>query len=357
MHSTTHAVVSIIGTRPELQRVIPVLHELKKRVSQPIIIYIPQKQDADAQDMLEKSGIPYTTFPTLFAKRKAGSIDTLIQTIQKKLITVEAQTVLISGDTTVAVAGCLAARQNNVPIAKIGGGFRLGDFNAPEEKNDILTDHLANSLFCFSEHSKNNLIAEGISEKKITLSGSTLIWHVHETLRSQFFRRDEKGSVLVSIHRKDHLENKSIMDTLFHTLTQKKIMATCITHHELLTVKSPRSKFITMHTTPVSYPAFIKKLAEARYVITDSNTLAEEACFLGVPCITIGSHSNRPETIAVGANILVNPTTNKKTFREELEKAIYKTNKGKKNWKFPYGDIKMTMFIANCIADTIKAKN
>lgn len=350
---TKHAIVSIVGTRPELQRVIPVLHELKRRIKQPVIFYIPQKADPDALEMLEKSGIVHYTFPTLFKKRKAGSIDTLIQTIQKKLAVIGAQMVLVSGDTTVAVSACLAARQSNIPISKIGAGLRLGDFNAPEEKNDILTDHLAHYLFCFSEHAKNNLIAEGVPEKKITVSGSTLIWHVHETLRSQFFRRDEKGTVLVSLHRRVYLDDKNILGTLFHTLSQKKITATCITHHELTRTKVPRSKFITTHTTPVSYPAFIKKLAAARYVITDSNTLAEEACFLGIPCITLGSHTNRPETVTVGANILVNPTVDKKVFREELEKAIYKTNKSKRNWKFPYGDIKMTMFIANCIADSI----
>ncbi len=354
--SQHHPIVSIIGTRPELQRVIPVLHELKRRNQQPIILYIPQKRDPDAQEMLSQSGITSFTFSQLFNKRKAGSIDTLIQTIQKKLDVIGAQTILVSGDTTVAVAACLAAQQRMIPISKIGAGFRLGDFNAAEEKNDILTDHLATNLFCFSEDARKNLIAEGVPEKKIILSGSTLIWHIHETLRSQFFRRDEKGTVLVSLHRKSNLDSKQTMEAIFHTLAQRKITATCIIHHELTQVKPPRSKYITMHTNPVSYALFIKKLAQAHYVITDSSTLAEEACFLGIPCITIASHTNRKETIDIGANILVNPNTDKKKFREELEKAIYRTNKNKRTWKFPYGDIKMTMFIANCIADTVQNK-
>ncbi len=351
--SLNHTIVSVVGTRPELQRAIPVLSELRRRVKNPMILYIPQKKDPDAIEMLEKSGIMHSILPNLFKNRKPGSIDALIQGVQKKLTAVGARTVMVSGDTTVAVSACLAARQDGVAVAKIGAGLRLGDFNAPEEKNDILTDHLATTLFCFSEAAKQNLLNEGVPEKRITVSGSTLIWHIHETLRAQHFRRDEKGVVLVSIHRKENLESKSLMPVLYRTLVQKKITATCIIHQESTGPKAPRSRYLTMHTTSVSYPAFISKLVLAKYVITDSNTLAEEACFLGVPCITIATHTNRPETVAIGANVLVNPNLDKKTFREQLETAIYRASRSKRNWKFPYGDVRMTTLIANCIADGI----
>lgn len=348
-----HPIISIVGTRPELQRVIPVLHELKRRIKNPAVLYIPQKPDPDALEMLEKSGITYYSFPKLFANKKPGSIDVLIQKIQQKLTELKSQALLVSGDTTVAVSGCLAAQQLRIPIAKIGAGFRIGDFNAPEEKNDLLTDHLSAVLFPFSALNKQNLINEGIPERKIIPAGSTLIWHIHETLRNQFVRRDTPSEVLISLHRSDHLESKEVMQGLFHTLTKHKINATCIVHQEFGKVKAPRSKYITIHSSPASYQSFITRLAQAKYVITDSNTIAEEACFLKVPCILIAKGSTRPETITIGACRLIDPRITKKMFQEELEKAIYISNRSKKNWTFPYGDIKMTTYIANCIADTI----
>ncbi len=351
--ATHHSIISIVGTRPELQRVIPVLHELKRRIKNPAVIYVPQKMDPDAIEMLEKSGITYYSFPKLFANKKPGSIDSIIQKIQQKLTELRGQVLLVSGDTTVAVSGCLAARQLNIPIAKIGAGFRMGDFNAPEEKNDLLIDHLSAVLFPFSMQTKQNLLNEGIPERKIIPAGSTLIWHIHETLRNQFVRRDTPGEVIISLHRSEHLESKDVMQGIFHTLTKHKIHATAIIHQPLGKTKAPRSKYITMHSSPVSYQGFITRLAQAKYIITDSNTIAEEACFLKIPCILIGKGTTRPETVSVGAARLINPTLTKKLFQEELQKAIYVSNRSKKNWVFPYGDIKMTTYIANCIADTI----
>lgn len=348
-----HSIVSIVGTRPELQRVIPVLHELKRRIKNPAVLYIPQKHDPDALEMLEKSGVTYYSFPKLFATKKPGSIDVIIQKVQQRFTELQTKVLLVSGDTTIAVSGCLAAQQLRIPIAKIGAGFRLGDFNAPEEKNDLLTDHLAAVLFPFSAQSKQNLLNEGIPERKIISAGSTLIWHIHETLRNQFVRRDTPGEVLISLHRSENLESKEVMQGIFHTFTKHKIHATCIVHQPLLKTKAPRSKFITMHQSPSSYQTFITRLAQAKYIITDSNTIAEEACFLKVPCILVAKGSTRPETVSVGACRLINPTTTKKVFQEELENAIYVSNRSKRNWIFPYGDIKMTTYIANCIADTI----
>lgn len=232
-------------------------------------------------------------------------------------------------------------------------GFRFDNFMIPEEKNNIFIDHLATRLFCFSATARNNLIQEGIDDKKIVLSGSTLIWNIHKTLRDQYFRRDEKGTALVSLHRSQLLENKKILQTFFRMITQKKIPTNFIIHRAM-SEKSPRSQYITLHTNPLSYESFIKQLAQASYIITDSSTISEEACFLGIPCITLLSKTNRPETVTVGANILVDPFQENKIFREELEKAIYLSVRKKRTWEFPYGDLKSTIIIINEIMNAVK---
>ena len=82
----------------------------------------------------------------------------------------------------------------------------------------------------------------------------------------------------------------------------------------------------------VGYFDFLNLLANCKVVITDSGGIQEEACILGIPCITIRENTERPETVLVGANKIVG--SNPQKILEETKASI----ENKKKWDNPYGN-------------------
>ena len=83
---------------------------------------------------------------------------------------------------------------------------------------------------------------------------------------------------------------------------------------------------------PLNYLTFLQLEKEAGLILTDSGGVQEEACILGVPCVTLRDNTERPETVEVGANVIAG------TEQEEiLAKAVIMLDKNR-DWKNPFGD-------------------
>lgn len=345
--------VCIVGTRPEIQRSLPVLEELKHSRREAFILYAPQRRDPDGLEMLNQSTISHTVLASVFKNFPPYSVHTVMTALESELLHLEPDAIIIAGDTTTAVAACLLGQKHNIPIIKIGAGFRMGNFNAPEEKNDILTDHLSSLLFCFSETARQNLLREGVPEKASIVSGSTLIGPLHEQLRSRTHKITPADPILVSIHRKETLEHTKLISALFVVLKEQDRNSIFIAHQESATSISVKTKKIYVEPEPLHAGDFLKRLSKSYAVITDSNTVAEEACYLGIPCITLANQTNRGETIAIGANYLAPLSNDLEVFKKKLHQTLGKIRLQKRDWKFPYGDLRTTKMIANHIANKI----
>ena len=83
---------------------------------------------------------------------------------------------------------------------------------------------------------------------------------------------------------------------------------------------------------PVGYFDFLHLLSNCKVVLTDSGGIQEEACILGIPCLTIRENTERPETVLVGANKIVGYDSQK--ILKETKTSIENT----KRWDNPYGD-------------------
>ena len=83
---------------------------------------------------------------------------------------------------------------------------------------------------------------------------------------------------------------------------------------------------------PLDYLSFLQIQLHARLILTDSGGIQEEACILGVPCVTLRDNTERPETLQVGSNVLAG--TSPKNVLEMTEKMF----KVSPNWVNPFGD-------------------
>ena len=145
-------ITAVVDTRPEIQKIITVLLELKNIAINVSILYIPQRDNPEAILLLEKSKIPFLIAKKELPQKNSSLLEEILNKI-KNTISPDTDAILIGGDTTTAVAGALYAKSKNSKLIKIGAGFRTKNFQMSEEKNDMIGDHLSNLLFAFSSES------------------------------------------------------------------------------------------------------------------------------------------------------------------------------------------------------------
>ena len=271
--------------------------------------------------------------------------------------------VLVEGDTNSVLAGSLAAVKVGIPVAHVEAGLRSFDRNMPEEINRVITDHISYMLFAPTEHAKKNLLSEGISEERIYVTGNTIVDAVYENLKIankvchkeilKALNIKEKNFFLATVHRQENVDNprrfKEILDGL-KLVQEYYSMPVVYTIHPRARSKMKEynldSKGIIL-TEPLDYLNFLMLESKAKMIFTDSGGVQEEACILGVPCVTLRDNTERPETLEVGANIIAG--TNPRRILEAAERMM--DNEGK--WPNPFGDGKAGERIVKIIKERI----
>jgi UDP-N-acetylglucosamine 2-epimerase (non-hydrolysing) len=285
--------------------------------------------------------------------------------IEKVLISDGSDVVLVQGDTNTVLAGALTASKMHIPVGHVEAGLRSFDRQMPEEINRIVADHISDYLFVPTETSHRNLLAEGIAEEKIFVTGNTVVDAVFENReiakrKTGILKKMEitpGNYFLVTAHRvenvdvKEHLESiiaglasihgKYSLPVIFpmHPRTQKMMKEFGI---------SPRGITIT---EPVGYMDFLELESHARLILTDSGGVQEEACILNVPCVTLRENTERPETIDVGGNELAG------TSADRIVAAAEKMLKVSRQWANPYGDGKAGERIVGICEEAIRKKS
>ena len=270
----------------------------------------------------------------------------IIVGVEKVLLKEKPDVVLVEGDTTSVLAGALAAVKLAIRVGHVEAGLRSYDRGMPEEINRILTDHMSDFLFAPTEWSRRNLLKEGVTDSKIFVTGNTIVDVATQNLsllKNQSeplndLNVDCNDYFLVTAHRQENVDNKEMFQGILEALK--------LIHDEfglpIIYPMHPRaSKRISEFALnpegitliePVGYLRFLQLESRAKLILTDSGGIREEACILGVPCVTLRDNSERPETLEVGANVLAG------TRPEEIVK-MARFMLGKSNrWKTPFGD-------------------
>jgi UDP-N-acetylglucosamine 2-epimerase (non-hydrolysing) len=226
----------------------------------------------------------------------------------------------------------------------------------PEEKNRVLCDVLADDLFCPTEVQRRILIGEGVEERRIHVTGNTIVDAVLQSRelasRSTILERLDltpKDYILLTAHRASVTDERASLERLLSLITQLRTL----TGQQVVYPLHPRTgaklqEFgleITdaLVTEPVGYRDFLALEMNAAMIVTDSGGVQEEACILRVPCITIRENTERPETVDVGANRLIGLDTTK--LREALDHHAAQQAR----WDNPFGDGKAAERIVEVI--------
>jgi UDP-N-acetylglucosamine 2-epimerase (non-hydrolysing) len=338
----------VVGTRPEIIKMSPIIREYEKKKIDYFILHTGQHYSYNMdQIFFEQLEIPIPKY-----NLKVGSGTQAEQTgksligIEQVLIKENPDVVLVEGDTNAVLAGALGAAKLHIKVGHVEAGLRSYDRTMPEEINRILTDHLSNFLFAPTEKSEQTLLKEGIEQEKIFVTGNTIVDAVQQNINLANSKINvlkqlglkEKEYFLVTIHRQENVDNKdrfqNILVGLQHLIKKYKIPIIYPIHPrsrkmmEAFNFKLDNIQLIP----PMDLFGFLQLEKNAKLIFTDSGGVQEEACILGCPCITLRDNTERPETIEVGANILAG--TNPLTI---LKSASLMLNK-KNDWYNPFGD-------------------
>lgn len=311
----------ILGTRPEIIKMSPVIRAAQKSGIDFFVLHTGQhySKELDEQmfDDLELDAPKYNLGVGGQPYRK--QIGLMTREIMKILEVEKPHVVVVQGDTISVLAGALAANKLGIKVAHHEAGLRSHDLAMLEETNRIITDHVSDFLFVPTHDALNNLEQEGREKDRIHFTGNTIVDAVEQNLeiaekRSDIIKRlglTSKGYMLVTAHRAENVDNeerlRNIMDSL--SLVGKEFNVPLVfpmhprTRNRLTEFNVPIPKEVTV-IEPVGFLESILLQKHARLVMTDSGGLQEESFILRVPCVTLRDNTERPETVAYGANIV-----------------------------------------------------
>ena len=271
------------------------------------------------------------------------------------------------GDTN-TVMGSIAAAQHNIPIVHIEGCMRSYDWRMPEEKYRTVIDHLSDRIYAYLDNYKKQGLNEGISENIIKVTGNPIVDIINENLEffdsgSKFLPKDvlnliEKKFVLVTCHRRENILNpqsfENIMNLLNNIENTNVIFPMGYKTQEILRKSNCELGNHIKVIDPIGYLEFMYLLKNSEYVATDSGTVVEEACVLGIPSIQMRYSTERPEVYDVKASIKFDPTVNDDSAISVINKVngLISTK-----WSNPFGDGTASEIIVNDLVELSKQNN
>ncbi|MBV8562592.1 MAG: UDP-N-acetylglucosamine 2-epimerase (non-hydrolyzing) [Actinobacteria bacterium] len=299
-------VFSVVGNRPQFIKSGPVSVALREAGIEEIVLHTGQHWDHDLSEVFfEELGLPE---PRYRLDLHTADPEAMRPGIAAAVAETEPDWVLVYGDTNSTLAGAEAA--GGVPVAHVEAGLRSGDLSMPEERNRLAVDRVAALLLCPDDRSRETLAREGVTGR-VEVVGDVMA-DVSLQLapiareRSRILERldlEPGGYLVATIHREANVRPERlarILDGLGRTGERTIFPAHPRTRGLLERV--PANIDVV---DPLGYLDMAALVSEARVLVTDSGGLQKEAYWYGVPCVTARPSTEWVDTVAAGANVLV----------------------------------------------------
>jgi UDP-N-acetylglucosamine 2-epimerase (non-hydrolysing) len=328
-------VLHVVGARPNYMKVAPIFAQMQQHPQQfeQILVHTGQHYDANMSDVFFRDlGLKA---PDHFLG--VGSGTHAQQTAQVMLAfepIVQANPpdlVLVVGDVNSTLACALVCSKLGLPVGHVEAGLRSFDRTMPEEINRILTDQLADLLLIPSPEAKDNLLREGVAPEKIHFVGNVMIDSLTHMLPSameqwaQWQKRlPAEKFMLVTLHRPSNVDQPEPLGQILAALVEIAAQIPVVfplhprTRQRLSTFNLRLEDQAITLLEPLGYLDFLALESHAAVVVTDSGGVQEESTYLGIPCCTLRSNTERPVTISQGTNQLVPVDRLPQTVRQIL---------------------------------------
>jgi UDP-N-acetylglucosamine 2-epimerase (non-hydrolysing) len=341
----------ILGIRPDVIRASKILNILEKQnqISYDFIWsgqhYSENMKDTFFNQLnVKKPDFEFTVEKVSDASVVSSTIENLYSHFEQH----KYKAAVFLGDTN-TVMGCIAAAQHNIPIVHIEGCMRSYDWRMPEEKYRTVIDHLSDRIYAYLENYKIQGINEGISENIIKVTGNPIVDIINENIEyfgsgsdyldDNILDAIKEKFVLVTCHRRENIQNEKSLKNIINLLNK-------IEDHNVIFPMGYKTQQILNETNltlnenikviePIGYLEFMYLLQNSQYVATDSGTVVEEACILGIPSIQMRYSTERPEVYDVKASIKFDPTLENEAVDKILDRVSNMINS---SWNNPFGD-------------------
>jgi len=317
--------LSVVGARPQFVKLGPIDRALEahnaEHLQSPVehrVVHTGQHYDANlSRVFFEQLHLPQPDHNLDVGSGPHGQqTGRMLEAVERVLLEEKPDVVLVLGDTNSTLAAALAAAKLHIPLAHVEAGLRSFDKNMPEEINRVLTDHLSDWLFCPTQGSLDNLVAEGIITGAYEVGDvmyDSVLYHAKLAERASHIldtlQLQPQAYALATVHRAQNTDDPERLGAVFaalrqiaeeqlpvvlplHPRTQQQVMAAEIDTQGVRLVE------------PVAYLDMLTLERHAAVVLTDSGGVQKEAYWFDVPCVTLRPETEWVETLDAGRNVL-----------------------------------------------------
>ena len=332
----------VFGTRPEAIEMAPLVKALQKKSREFQTIVCVTGQHREMLDQVLQIFDIQPDYDLNIMKQGQDLYDVTARVLigmRDVLKEVQPDVVLVHGDTTTSTASALAAFYQQIPVGHVEAGLRTHNIYSPwpEEMNRLITGRIATYHFSPTALSRQNLLAEGVKEEAVTVTGNTVIdalymvvdkiksdktldAELEETLNQAGYDVNRlangKKLVLVTGHRRENFGDGFIsMCKAIKTLTEKYPDVDFVyPMHLNPNVRKPIHEVFgedlsnlgnMFFIEPLEYLSFVYLMEKSTIVLTDSGGIQEEAPGLGKPVLVMRDTTERPEALEAGTVKLV----------------------------------------------------
>lgn len=317
----TYRVMIVYGTRPEAIKVAPLIRAIDESAWLSGIPVVTGQHREMLDQVNDLFGIrPQHDLDVMMHGQGLSRIFSRVaEGVDGLLADQEPDAVVVQGDTTTSTAAALAAFYRQIPVFHLEAGLRSGDNSSPfpEEANRKVTSHIASLHLAPTASSRRNLLAEGINQDSVVVTGNTVIdalltagsMHVRfSDSRLEQIAASPRPLVLVTTHRRENWGEATvgIARAIGRIAAANPGVDVLLPLHRNPVVREalePELRGCTnvVLTEPLPYAEFTHVLSRCSFVLTDSGGIQEEAPSLGKPVLVMRDTTERPEAVQAGA--------------------------------------------------------
>jgi UDP-N-acetylglucosamine 2-epimerase (non-hydrolysing) len=313
-------IVVVLGTRPEIIKLAPVVRELGPRAR---LIWTGQHYDSTMAGIYFAGlglPLPEDRLEGVGGERRGEQIVAVMAGLLERFDRRTPSAVMVQGDTNTTNASAQAAHYRSIPVVHVEAGLRSWDRAMPEEINRLVVGAVADLHCCATEGNADHLRRAGVAETAIVVTGNTVVdatlaqlpdLQAQDRLLASF-GLDDGGFVLATIHRPENADDPDRLAAIVDALSALPWPVQIFLHPR---TRQRISRFGLAERTrhlrvagPVDHQTFLGLAARARILVSDSGGIQEEVTVLKKPLVVVRNSTERPEAIEAGFARLTQPS-------------------------------------------------